>query len=322
MPMNRVSAAELAEHTRGDAKVAEGLLESMANKGLVVSYEQEDVLVYELLQLLPGIFETQFGKGEVSERTKKVAHLFQDYMNVMTQLREEMGSDTAASVAPVFPFSRVVTVEKEVPKGFEIQPYDRISQYINNAEHIALGTCFCRHFGELLGQPCDKPKDNCMGLSPAVKLMVPRGFGRLISKEEALAVVKRSEEEGLVHCTSNIGDEIEFICNCCTCHCGILQGLKDANSPNMAATSSFVASYEEELCSGCGDCIDRCPMDALTMGDDVVTLDANRCIGCGLCVSTCPTGALKLELREGAPVPPRDRDALYTAMTSSMQPNT
>jgi ferredoxin len=150
---------------------------------------------------------------------------------------------------------------------------------------------------------------------------VARGFGRLISKEEALEIVKRSEEQGLVHCTSNIGDEIEFICNCCTCHCGILGSLKDANSPSMAATSSFIASFEEEVCSGCGDCIDRCPMDALTMEGDIAALDSNRCIGCGLCVSTCPTGALRLELREGAPVPPRNQDALDAAMMSSMQPN-
>jgi len=321
MPMGLVSATELAEQTGGDPKVVEELLESMANKGLLVSYEREGMLVYELLKLLPGIYEAQFSTGEVSERSKRVAHLFFDYFNVMMQLREEMGSGGAAAIGPVFPFSRVVTVEKEIPKGFEIQPYDRISQYIANAKYIALGTCFCRHFGYLLDNPCDKPKDNCMGLSPAVKQWVARGFGRLISKEEALEIVKRSEEQGLVHCTSNIGDEIEFLCNCCTCHCGILGSLKDANNPSMAATSSFIACFEEEVCSGCGDCIDRCPMDALTMDNDVAALDSNRCIGCGLCVSTCPTGALRLELREGAPVPPRDQDALNAAMMSSMQPN-
>jgi len=59
-------------------------------------------------------------------------------------------------------------------------------------------------------------------------------------------------------------------------------------------------------------------MDALAMEGDAVTLDSNRCIGCGLCVSVCPTGALRLELREGAPLPPRDRESLNAAMMSSL----
>jgi len=322
MPMGLVSAAELAKQTDGDPEVVGEILENMANKGLLACYEREGVLVYEVLQLLPGIFEAQFSRGEYSERDKRLAHLFLDYMTLMMQPGEKSGPGASAGIGPAFPFSRVVTVEKEIPAGVEVQPYDRISQYIENAPYIALGTCFCRHFGELLGNPCDKPKQVCMGLSPAVKQWVARGFGKLISKEEALDILKLSEKEGLVHCTSNIGEELEFICNCCTCHCGILQSIKNADSPSMAASSSFIASLDEEVCSGCGDCVEICPMDALTMEDDVVALDSNRCIGCGLCASVCPTGALRLEPREGAPVPPRDRDSLNAAMMSSMQPNT
>ena len=92
MPMGLVSAAKLAEETGGDSKVVEQLLESMANKGLLTSYEREEGLVYELLKLLPGIYEAQFSTGEVSERAKRVAHLFLDYFNAMTQLAEEMSS--------------------------------------------------------------------------------------------------------------------------------------------------------------------------------------------------------------------------------------
>jgi MinD superfamily P-loop ATPase len=81
--------------------------------------------------------------------------------------------------------------------------------------------------------------------------------------------------------------------------------IKNAARPSMVATSSFIASFEEGDCSGCGDCVELCQMDALTMEGDIVALDAERCIGCGVCTSTCPTGALRLELREEVPVPPR-----------------
>lgn len=313
-----ISAAELATQTGGDPKVTEELLENMANKGLLFTYERGGVMCYSLLVLLPGMFEMQFCTGEVSERTKRLARLFEDYFLVMMQLAEKAGPRATAGIAPVFPFSRVITVEEEIPAGFEIHPYDVVSQYIANAPYISIGTCYCRHFGELVGRPCDKPKDNCMGIGPGAVFTAARGFGRLISKEEALKILKRSEEAGLVHCSSNTGKYVDFICNCCSCHCGILQSIKNAAAPSMAATSSFITSLEEGDCSGCGDCLEMCPMDALAMEGDVVALNLERCIGCGLCVSVCPTEALRLEPREGAPVPPWDRHELNAAMMSSL----
>ena len=260
----------------------------------------------------------QFMTGEVSERAKRLARLFEDYFNMLT--RSTRGG--AGGVFPIFPWARVITVEREIPGGVEVHPYDMVSQYIEKSPYITVSTCYCRHHGELVDRPCDKPKNNCMGFGPGAKSNADRGFSRLISKEEAREILKRSEEAGLVHLSSNTGKYIDFICNCCICHCGILQSVKNAAAPSMAAVSSFIASFEEGVCSGCGDCVDRCPMDALAMEDDVVALDSNRCIGCGLCVSVCPAGALSLELREGAPLPPLDRNVLKDAMMSSMQPKT
>jgi ferredoxin len=74
-----------------------------------------------------------------------------------------------------------------------------------------------------------------------------------------------------------------------------------------------------EQCMGCGDCIDRCQMEALSMQDDIVARDADRCIGCGLCISVCPTSAMRMEPREQRPIPPRDRMELNMAMTASVQ---
>jgi formate hydrogenlyase subunit 6/NADH:ubiquinone oxidoreductase subunit I len=318
MPLGLVSAADMAKETGGDPKVAGELLESMANKGLLLSFVRDDALHYDLLQLVPGIFEMQFMTGEVSERAKRLAYLFEDYFNAMQKLPRS----GASGVFPTFPWARVVTVEQEIPGEVEVHPYDMVSQYIENAPYITVATCYCRHHGELVGRPCDKPKNNCLGFGPGAKANADRGFARLISKEEAREILKRAEEAGLVHLSSNTGKYIDFICNCCICHCGILQSVKNAASPSMAASSSFVISLEKGDCSGCGDCVEICPMDALAMEDDVAALDSDRCIGCGLCISRCPTGALKLEPREGAPVPPRDRGSLGAALMSSMQPNT
>jgi len=87
------------------------------------------------------------------------------------------------------------------------------------------------------------------------------------------------------------------------------------------ATSSFIVIVDEEECTGCGDCIDRCQMEALSMQDDIVAMDADRCFGCGLCISVCPASALRMEPREQRPIPPQDRMELNIAMMASMPRN-
>ena len=298
LPPSPIAAETFAREIARDPKEVESLLENMANKGLVFTQERGGVTFYNLMALAVGIFEMQFMRGEVNDRARKLARVFEDYFNVIGQL-----AAAAPTGAAVFPISRVVTVEKEIPAGTQIHPYDKVSECIAKYDYISVGTCYCRHHGELMGNPCDKPKDTCMAFGPWAKFIAERGFGRLVSKEEALQVLDRAEKAGLIHCTNNEAERIDFICNCCVCHCPIIGSIKNAAIPSMVATSSFIASLEEGDCSGCGDCVELCQMDALTMEGDIVVLDAERCIGCGVCVSVCPTEALRLELREGAPVP-------------------
>ena len=313
MPMNPIPAIDLAAEIGRDPGEVERILEGMANKGLVLSRGRGGVNHYQLMQLVPGIFEYQFMKGEVNDRAKRLAHLFEDYSAVTSQAAHNR------TVAVDFPFARVIPIEMEITAGVEVQPYDRVSHYIENSEYITVATCYCRHHGELLGRPCDKPKDVCLFFGPSAKFIAERGFGRSISRKEALEVLDRAEEAGLVHCTSNTGKYIEFICNCCTCHCGILQSLKSASTPSSGAVSGFILMVDEDKCMGCGDCIDRCPMDALSMQDDIVVRDADRCIGCGLCVSACPTGGLRMEPSPDRLLPPWDRPSLNAALLASMK---
>jgi electron transport complex protein RnfB len=313
MPMNPMSAADFAAEMGSDPGEVERLLEGMANKGLIYAIERGGVMEYNLLQMLPGIFELQLMKGEVNERAKRIAHLFEDYFTGMFQGVQE------GAQFPQFPWARVIAVEAEIPAGMEVQPYDSVSQYIENSEYISLAICYCRHHAELMGNPCDKPKDVCMAFGEGAQFLSQRGFARLVSKEEALEALDRAEKAGLVHCSSNTSENIGFICNCCSCHCGIVQSLiKDSFMPGMGAVSSFIMMVDEEKCMGCGDCIDRCPVQVLSMQDDIVVMDADHCIGCGLCVSTCPTEALRMELRPDRPLPPRDQDSLDAALKASM----
>ncbi len=121
------------------------------------------------------------------------------------------------------------------------------------------------------------------------------GLGRVIDRDEALALLKRADEEGLVLQPSN-AKKISNICMCCGCCCGVLRTIKKHPRPTEFVSSPFRATLESTTCTDCGVCLTRCPMEALTRDEEGgLRLDPDRCIGCGLCVSTCGSGSLTLE---------------------------
>ena len=126
---------------------------------------------------------------------------------------------------------------------------------------------------------------------------VDTGLGRWVTQEEALEKLKECDEAGLIPRFSD-SENPEALCNCCPNCCPGLVGLKRLPQPGHLVPSNHFAKINAELCSACETCIDRCPMDAVSMDqDDVAEIEIDRCIGCGLCVSTCPEEALSLKLK-------------------------
>jgi ferredoxin len=316
MPLGMQPVEAISEKVDRPADAIVPLLERMADKGLVFHRIRNDKPHYKLMAVLPGFFEFQFMKGGTTEHDKKMAHLFKAYFDKMSAFTVGASLEFMRKITP---FSRVIPVEKEVAGGSEILPYQALSEYVRNSEHISVSTCYCRHYGELLGEPCDKPKQNCMAFGPNAKFAEERGYGRLVSQEEALKVLQEAEEAGLVHMSSNTSKYIDFICNCCACHCGIVKSLQDMDMPSIGAVSSYQLKVDEEACIGCGDCLERCPTNALAVEDELVSVDLRRCIGCGLCNSACPSEALSMEPRDDAPTPPWDHKALDAAIMASLQ---
>jgi ferredoxin len=123
-----------------------------------------------------------------------------------------------------------------------------------------------------------------------------RGTGRELNKKEAIEMLKRCEEEGLVHSVGNTRGLGHVICNCCEDCCINWPGPR-TSEVNFAAPSRFTAVVDPDLCTGCESCLDRCYFDALTV-DDVAEIDDEKCMGCGLCAVPCPVEAISLkELR-------------------------
>jgi Na+-translocating ferredoxin:NAD+ oxidoreductase subunit B len=303
MPINPMPAEELAtKMKRADVGQLSKKLDEMAAKGLMRVKESDGKRLYEFMPLVPGIIELQFMHGRVDERTKRLAQLLRSYARALKTLM--MTSPPSQPVSIDKAETRKVSVEQEIHELPTILPYEEVMKLIDKTEYIAAGTCVCRHQGDLLDRPCDKPKDNlCMIFGPSAQFATNHGFVRLLSKEEARQRIDEAEKAGLVHNYANSHDRyIDLMCNCCGCHCLILRGAKRAPVPSQAVIANWVITIENDACVGCGACIDRCWMDALKMDGDLAVRDVNRCIGCGICRYVCPSDAMKLVLRETATV--------------------
>jgi len=288
-PKNPASIAKFSGVSESET---ESRLESMANKGIIFSKNKDGKKLYGLVPLIPGVFEFPFMKGGGLPMHERLARLWEAYHH------ESLGASFAGNPTPLM---RVVAVEKSVSPADRIHPYEEVKRLIENSNYVALAKCACR----VSVAKCDKPKEVCLIFDGTGEFLVERGFARQISKEEGIKVLDQSEAAGLVHTSNNSADKVSVICNCCPCCCTILRGRTQLNHPHAFEPSRFAALVKTDDCIACGLCAEeRCPMQAIEVGEDAAFVLEEKCIGCGLCVSTCPAGAMSLIERKQIPSVP------------------
>jgi ferredoxin len=185
----------------------------------------------------------------------------------------------------------------------EVSPYENVAEIIEGVQAWGVLDCICRKQKLLIDEPCDHPIDVCMMLSKRPGAFDSSSTVQSVTQEEALATLQRAADAGLVHSVTNSQDGVWYICNCCTCSCGILRGMVDLGLANVVARSAFVNQVEDALCTGCEICLETCQFDALSMAETAV-VDTSRCVGCGVCVHSCPDEALILIRRPEAEIKP------------------
>jgi heterodisulfide reductase subunit A-like polyferredoxin len=178
----------------------------------------------------------------------------------------------------------------------EIFPYEKASDIVEKGKSWGVRDCICRVQKELVGDPCHHPKENCLVIAPIEGAFDTSEVDRALTKEEALQILIDAEDAGLVHTTGNYQSN-SYICNCCTCSCGVLRSVAEFNYIAGIAKSDFLAIVDENLCTGCGDCLERCQFNAMNVDGPVCEVDPDYCVGCGLCVPVCPENALVLQRR-------------------------
>ena len=262
------------------------ILERMVRRGQILSFRLLGEMAYGLAPFVIGIYEFQLPRMDA-----ELATLVEEYAPHLL--------GTVGGTKPAL--ARVIPVNARIDAAAAILPYEDVRGMLAGARSFRLMECICRTEQAKLGKPCSHPLETCMAFSTrenAYEGTLATDYGRTVTREEALAVLDLSERDGLVHCTYNVQREPMFVCNCCTCCCGFLRGVKEFGAPHLLVRSNWVSAIEAGRCTACGACAGgRCPMDAIAEQDGRYTVSEGRCIGCGVCTIGCPADAIMLESR-------------------------
>ena len=145
-------------------------------------------------------------------------------------------------------------------------------------------------------------RDKIMGLAECLKEKIFKG--NQITREEAFEIIRKAEENGLMHQIPNIdgSGKTHAICNCCGCCCEALQAARKFSPMQPVATTNYLPKVSFEKCIGCGKCAKVCPILAIAVKEDKegkrrAVINTEICLGCGVCARNCPAGAIELEKR-------------------------
>jgi NAD-dependent dihydropyrimidine dehydrogenase PreA subunit/DNA-binding transcriptional ArsR family regulator len=200
---------------------------------------------------------------------------------------------------------RVVPKWKTIHDIPGVLPNEEMRTILKNAPPIVIFNCTCKTLHR--GRQCknDLPREVCLGFGRLGEYILARGSGRELTLDEAMKFFDKMEEYPLINLTDNTNRMPLQMCHCHNCCCGMFH-IYDYTKPTLnqspIAKSRFIVELDPGKCLGCGTCVDRCTVKAISLKEDgksgkkqsATILD--DCLGCGLCVLTCPGKARKMKL--------------------------
>jgi len=284
----------------------ESILSNLAQRGLLFSKKFKDgTRGYALQQFGYGFPQTFFWKGVDTPIAKKMAELILKYSGKEV-LKEVYGTTNTKT------FRYLPAMASVEPEQHAVFPFEMMEEVIKKVKVIALVHCPCRTMARLSGKSrCDHSLENCIKYDELAEYLIEKGIGREITRQEALEIIRKSEEAGLVHLVDNAREGVKHTCNCCGCCCWSVGTIRRKKIPrDVLMATYFLRETDQDKCTGCGQCVDICPVQIIKMEGDFPVVDKEWCIGCGVCAVPCPTGAVKL-VRKSDAIPPKDFKELH-----------
>ncbi len=272
-----------------------GKLEDLAQKGLIYRVREGKERLYRVISFLVGVFEFQLKSID-----REFAELFEEYLPYW-------GIGMADVKTGQF---RTIPLGSAVDVTANVATYNNVRELIKDKTFISVQNCICRKEQALLDHECDNPKETCIAFDDYGRYYVDNGMGRQIDRKEMLELLDKAEKTGLILQPNN-SQQIDGLCCCCSCCCPGLRFAKMTDRPIDLIGTQYVSKIDPDLCTACQECLERCPMNAIKIDNDVSEIIDGRCIGCGVCIPTCSDQAIALELRPGMEAPPVDWEATF-----------
>ena len=315
--MDRFTAQKIAKKLKRSVDEVQPILKEMSRTQRLFSATRNDITTYSMFPLVPGLFELYFANH------KRALAEEEDVLKLFTEEYEKYYDQgyVVNSMTSSYPFMRVfvdqevindtvsrekgalLTVNEEVDViKNKILPFEQVKTLVEKSHRVSVMDCACRTHMKIHnnGVPVnDYPVNVCMNFNTFADYCIEQGFGRELTKDEALKTLTGAAKAGLVHTTQNITEKTSFICNCDRDCCIMLRGIRQFDNPGMVATSNFLPEYTKENCIFCLNCIEICPMEIIELIDEDsedqrILINTDRCIGCGVCAYNCPEEALSM----------------------------
>jgi len=300
------------------------VLNELASRALLVDVERNGNQTFSLPPPMAGFFEFSMMRigGKIDQ--KVLGELFYQYMNVEDDFVTELMS------LPT-PIGRAFINEEAIEDtSIHVLDYERATEVIKTASHIGIGTCYCRHKKEHVGQNCDAPMEICMTFNQTAASLIKYGYARQVEVDECMDLLEEAKKHNLVQFGDNVQNEVAFICNCCGCCCEALIGARKVGPSQAINSSNFICNIIQDKCVGCNKCAEVCPVEAISMVSantpkrkaKLAQLEPENCIGCGVCERVCKVEAIEMLPRDKkvfAPVNMAHRVVMEAIETGKLQ---
>ena len=307
-PFTARAAAKAWRMRLADARTA---LDALASRALLIDIEGRRDRYYVLPPPMAGFFEFSMMRlrGDIDQ--KLLASLYFQYITVEEDFIKALFTEGETQLGRVFVNEAVLSNENAI----RVLDYERASEVIRTATHRGIGLCYCRHKMAHASHACDAPLDICMTFNTTAASLVRHGYARAVDVAEGLALLGEARGRNLVQFGENIRNRVSFICNCCGCCCEAMIAQRRFGLLNPVHTTNFLPAVARESCTGCGDCVAACPVEAMSLvsANDPrhpkkkrAAVDETMCLGCAVCVGVCRTKALSLRSRPERVITPLD----------------
>jgi len=302
LPMVPFTVAQASKAWKLSEAESAKILDQLAERALLIDGEHEGKTLYTLPPPMAGFFEFSMMRIRDDIDQKALAELFYQYISVEDEFILDLFTRGETQLGRVFVHEPALAQDP----ALYVLDYERASEVIQTASHRAVGVCYCRHKMAHLGRACQAPMNICMTFNSCGQSLSRHGYAREIDVVECLELLNRAYEQNLVQFGENVRERVSFICNCCGCCCEAMLAAQRFAILKPVHTTNFLPSLSPDQCTGCGRCVEVCPVNALSLvsSHDALhakkkraQLDADICLGCGVCVRVCKQNSLALQPR-------------------------